>query len=185
MIASPTASGARIRAEAEGLAPSETRHILGILPEIDLGELRLAEPEALAGRVVDSQQKPVVGAELFLGKDREPAARTSSDGGFQLRALRPGCAELTVHAPGFAEWSEALEVARDVNPTIEIALEPQSTRGLRVVDESGSPVAGAAVALGRAGGARRLPLPGPTAAWTSDRFPGSGGARVLRPKVGI
>lgn len=86
----------------------------------DLGDIRLGRPAALAGRVVDANGGPVVGATvtLWAGRGRSmddlaPAAAraqtatTTADGGFRFDAAGSEGNRLRFEAPGFATLERA------------------------------------------------------------------------------
>lgn len=105
---------------------------------------------ALRGRVVDEDHRPIAGAEVDPLGGRRESARTADDGSFTLDGFAPTTDWCTVRirAAGFAFTRVTYRDGRPPEEEVEIVLE----RGVdvigRCVDESGAPVAGAAIATG-------------------------------------
>ena len=58
---------------------------------------------SIAGRVMDEQGRPIVGAALRLGKEPwQPAIKTGKDGGFRFPGIGGGETVLIVHAADYA-----------------------------------------------------------------------------------
>ncbi len=103
---------------------------------------------AITGTVLGKEGKPVKGAYVLLGRDAEvdelPQTRTDEQGRYRLGCSQPGETVLTVYAPGHAPEQKTLNVAPDLAP-VEFRLGPPHTIRGRVVDASGTPIAGANV----------------------------------------
>jgi len=63
----------------------------------DVGEIDLPEPAQVSGTVVDSEARPVSGAEVSLSA---VSTRTGKDGGFTLEGVAPGKAMVKAQAKG-------------------------------------------------------------------------------------
>ena len=78
-------------------------------------ETILDEGVAVSGRVLDDRGRPIVGATVGLGADRQirqrefPSVATDAEGRFRFGHLPPGTQTLTAQAPGRARswptWS--------------------------------------------------------------------------------
>ncbi len=124
----------------------------------DLGVVTLKPGAHLAGRVVDSQNRPVPEAEVFaldrptrgLEVDRhlkgqKPTVKTASDGGFLIENLPSGqSVHLVVRAAGFLTAIPAAVRPPAAKPLV-IRLEPEAVLQGRVVEEDGDPVVGARI----------------------------------------
>lgn len=145
------------RAMVEAAAPRH--HPFGALAVRRSGgftPVRLELPAAavIAGRVVDAAGRPVAGAVVVL-RDRRPygdlppRASTGEDGSFIFPLRMPGLYVVTAsregYAPAVAEVSPPAP-GRPAEP-LRLVLTAGSTAVGTVVDQSGAPVAGAAVAL--------------------------------------
>jgi protocatechuate 3,4-dioxygenase beta subunit len=125
--------------------------------ELDGMEIRLAEATNAFGIVLDSARKPIAGARVELrdnrwedGAEEAPflaAVESDEAGKFQLM-LPDGTlrTNITVGAEGFYVELKRLSEA-DLNAPLEIVMTPMDPVTGVVVDESGSAVAGATVAL--------------------------------------
>jgi hypothetical protein len=75
--------------------------------------------------------------------------KTKADGSFTLRGLPSGRLTLTLRAPGYAPVVEPLELASGERRELGIrVLEPGHALTVEVIDETGQPVAGAAIEAG-------------------------------------
>ena len=131
-------------------------------------ELMLHTVATVRGRVLDEIGCPVPNAELMLGTERDiwPSrstleARTDAEGRFELRRLFLQQRLLGTYAPGFAPSLQLLEIKRDTAP-VEIRLKRGLPLRVRVVDQSGHPIAGAEATVnewpsGLHNGSDRLP----------------------------
>jgi thiol-disulfide isomerase/thioredoxin/5-hydroxyisourate hydrolase-like protein (transthyretin family) len=105
----------------------------------------------VAGIIVDTSGKPVPGAVLTRNHEWRNAAamlKTDSDGRFKIPNLLPGDQALTIQAQGLEPQTLEFAVTNPM-PEIKITLNPGKIFKGRVLDESGSPVAGASVQLDR------------------------------------
>jgi len=129
-----------------------------------LEDIELARGGGIAGRVVDSEGRPVAGAairtqsywedgsgslSIVHGSQGSPAATSGEDGTFRLAHLSVGKVTLTADEPRFALAQAGpfeIEEGKTI-PRIEIVLEPgREVRGV-VLAPDGSPVAEADVTL--------------------------------------
>jgi len=106
----------------------------------------------LEGRVVDEAGRPISGAfvyseEYYWIDGARPAAKTTEDGRFQVRAVKPGNVILTVKAPGYASQLIEEDTNGSASP-LEIRLKPGQALQGRVVDENGKPLEGVSVSAG-------------------------------------
>ena len=113
-------------------------------------ELVLDEGLALAGTVVDDQGRPIGGAKVGLGADRQvrhrdfPSVTTGANGHFQFDHVPPGTQTVTAQSPGRAPELADVVVAQGMK-AVELRLGPgQLIRG-RVVNPQGKPLVGATV----------------------------------------
>lgn len=128
--------------------------------ETDLGDVRLGPPHALAGRVLDASGAGVEGARVDLFGPLPSGAfpntanlyglrasrRTDDLGRFRFDDLPPGRYALDATptgAPGAAAQTTIPEIGDRTDA--EIRLSASRTLTVRVVDDSGRPVAGAVV----------------------------------------
>ncbi|HVR99794.1 MAG TPA: carboxypeptidase-like regulatory domain-containing protein, partial [Thermoanaerobaculia bacterium] len=120
--------------------------------------LRLTRAGFLSGRVVDADGRPVAGARVRARSQSmesvlQPGdlqAWSGADGGFRLQRLRTGRTyELAVDKEGFAPGSGLGEAAAPGSAAkpVRLVLSRGGTAFGKVVDESGRPVAGAAVEI--------------------------------------
>lgn len=115
----------------------------------------------VSGRVVDARtRQPVAGARVgstWFGLSCRATARTGADGAFQL-ALGPRDTALAAGAAGYQRAVLDLRDSTQAGP-FTLALEPAAALAVRVVDERGTPVAGAWVSAFPSGaGDRAAPL---------------------------
>ena len=111
-------------------------------------ELKVSAVTTLHGRVVDDAGRAIPDAELMLGQARDiwPSSstletRTDQEGRFEFRRLRSEKRLLGVYALPFAPAMQSVEVKRDMRP-LEIRLNHGSVLRVRVVDQTGQPLAG-------------------------------------------
>jgi len=140
-------------------------------PSYDVGELVLEPGAWISGRAVDSDGRPVAGAQArasndvdrrggpggggvlsFFGRNLAEsleAATTSSDGRFVVRGLHPGKASLTVGKSGLrAAAREELELKEQVGLDLgDVTLEKGVSIAGVVLDEQGAPLVGADVSV--------------------------------------
>lgn len=133
-------------AAAEPFTPSRER---GIVP---LPELTVARAAALRGTVRDPVGQPVAGVPLRVtGNGVQRFTTTSENGSFRMTGLATGRYELFAFA-----WRGACGDAQpvDIHDAVvdcDLRLHSASSRRLQVVQENGTPVAGAYVASSFAG----------------------------------
>lgn len=156
-----------LQARAEGRAPLTVRGVEvprqdPVRGPVDLGTLVLASGLVLDGRVVDTEGRPVAGAEAHYGasprlfasrvKGAGKVSISSADGRFILRDLSPGeQLTLVVAKEGYLDQVLARVEVTDRQP-LEVVLERATTVRGRVLDSAGSPVAGAEIRLAPEGG---------------------------------
>ncbi len=113
-------------------------------------ETILDEGVALAGKVVDQKGRPLAGATVGLGADRQvmqrgfPSATTDSAGRFQFEHVPPGTQTVTAQAPGHAPELAEIIVAPGTQP-LEFRLGPGHTIRARVLNPAGQPLDGVTV----------------------------------------
>lgn len=119
----------------------------------------------VSGVVMDSQGKPVEGAQVVAAQDRfesnKPTAKTDERGQFQLRGVGWWQNVLTVTARGFAPELVELSQGGDWN-NVTIRLSSPKTIEALVVQPDGSPLAGASVEVEQWRGYRALKWTGRT-----------------------
>lgn len=142
-----------VRASAPGLREGWSRPF-----EVDAGdeapgvEVVLEEGAALAGRVVEADGSPAVGARVDLaaladGAGRPVAlARVDDAGRFLLDGLPTGAHTLTAVAGDGREASRSVDLGPGTTE-VAVALDPGMSLGGRVVRDDGAPVEGARVLL--------------------------------------
>lgn len=150
-----------LRFNRTGLAPLVRRGVeikAGEGP-FDLGTVTLVAGAVLRGRVTDSEDAPISGAEVVLLKEYRllelaaagapmrgrPAAISDSRGWFEVRDLPPGHpVHLLIRRAGYRQ--AGLEGVPVPTPDpLEVVLEPTARLSGEVLSESGSPVSGAQV----------------------------------------
>jgi protocatechuate 3,4-dioxygenase beta subunit len=157
-----------LRLEAEGYAPRSLgwqQYGNGDVKEITA---ELSPQATLAGRVVDSQNKPIAGANVrtfvVVGLDgrgyaprNRPEAKTNDEGRFELK-LPTGYVQLSAQAPGlYHSWTDVLPVG-DQRPAVgreepvTIRMVQTTTVTVTVTDKAGKPIAGQTVQLEPVGG---------------------------------
>jgi len=134
----------------------------------------LAEPASASGKAVDAGSRLAVGGAL-VWPEGHPAAfvRATGDGSWTVAVSPAAGGRIHAAAPGYLPAETLAAGARAASPVL--ALVPQVTGGRAasgvVVDESGRPVAGAAVSLVSASvsGTDPLPKAGSVISARSDR----------------
>lgn len=105
---------------------------------------------ALAGRVVNSDEKPISRALIKLARTdgpgpRNATTRTDATGEFTIRDLSPGTWRLAATARGYRPRAVSVEAPR-AEP-LELVLEDDRGLEVSVTDSDGAPVGGARVTL--------------------------------------
>ena len=99
----------------------------------------------ISGKVVDSDEQPIEGAEVARGSSRYvaeyPSTRTDAEGQFEFGHVRPGETVLTVQAQGYAPELKDITAHEDMGP-VEFELGPARTIRGRVLDLEDKPVQG-------------------------------------------
>jgi beta-lactamase regulating signal transducer with metallopeptidase domain len=108
------------------------------------------------GRVLDTQGKPVAGANVRGGgwSNSVPTTKTDARGEFVLENCPPGASIVTVRADGLAP--DLRDIHSEDQPSLEFRLGPGHTVRGKVVDRQGNPVAGAMAAADTWRGHRSL-----------------------------
>jgi len=129
--------------------PLQLERVRGIVP---LPELVAVAACTLRGIVRDGRGAPVVGVPVRLrGEGLERLVETGAGGAFRIGGLEPGHYTLRPFAfRGMVGAPQSLTVDR-AQVDCDLLLCPASEQRLRVVDTTGAPVAGAAVAAVFAG----------------------------------
>ncbi len=110
---------------------------------------QLGRAVTVKGIVVDTDDRPIPGASVRVGRVGESGSRegaTDRDGTFAISGCRPGGNLVSATADGFGPATVDVELGPDAKP-IRIQLERGRTLRIRVVDTSGNPVQGANVWL--------------------------------------
>jgi len=90
----------RVWADAPSLVESDVQTVKVIEKETAQLSLVLPKGVSIAGKVVDSDGKPVSAAEVMT-RGREDSVWTDDDGRFSIRGLKPGRCEIRVAATGY------------------------------------------------------------------------------------
>jgi len=113
----------------------------------------------IAGLVLDSSSRPIVGATVNSGDTRYSADRkkytTDAAGRFQLSGLSSGDTTITVQAAGFAPVSKRFTIEENAEP-VTIQLGPGHVYTGRITDPEGNPIQAARVAVEQWHGLRTL-----------------------------
>lgn len=134
----------RLHAAAPGYLVGRSPWNVGRIPPT----LTLEPAATVFGRVVDTQDQPVAGVEVVLGRQR--AVPTSADGRFRVAGVEPGLAlNLVATAPGFAPETVGLPPLEpgQAHGEVHLVLELGRTGFGRVLGPGDEPVAGARVTL--------------------------------------
>jgi uncharacterized GH25 family protein len=99
----------------------------------------------IQGVVLDSNQKPIEGAEVTAG---DYPVWTPADGRFSFNNRPAGKTVLTVEAKGFAPQRKKFQVSDEMDQA-RFELEPGHTLKVRVLDAKGRPVPGARISAER------------------------------------
>ncbi len=116
-------------------------------------EIVLQESGTIEGRVVDSEDRPIEGAEVHAGLEEQwwnepippPVTESDATGGFVLRWVAPGDCVLHASAPRREELGRARATVSCIpgeTRTVELRLDPGPAIRGRVVDEEGQALAG-------------------------------------------
>jgi RNA polymerase sigma factor (sigma-70 family) len=113
-------------------------------------EMILDEGLALEGRVVDASGRPLAGAHVGLGADRQimqseyPSVATDAQGGFQFGHVPAGTQTVTAQAPGHSPELADVIVAPGMKP-VELRLGAGHVLRGRAVNQQGQPLDGVTV----------------------------------------
>ncbi|MBL9173939.1 MAG: sigma-70 family RNA polymerase sigma factor [Verrucomicrobiales bacterium] len=105
----------------------------------------LGRAVGVSGVVVDANDQPVSGAKVAVGRVGDSARRegtSDEQGAFSIQGLAPGRTLISAQASGFAATTEPLELSA-ATPPVRLVLRSGAELRLRVVDRTGTPVAGA------------------------------------------
>lgn len=158
----------RVSLRCDGHVPLEVTGSLATGGEWDLGNRILEAGAALRGVVLDTDGKPVPGAQVLLGNEADlfvvtEAARARGDVLFGVRADLRGRFALTgvssrqrtivVDGPGFATEETVLKIPADLlrQDPLQVTLRPGVDIVAQVVDARGQPLAGRTVELRKLG----------------------------------
>ena len=172
--------GARVT--ARGLAP---RHVGLDVPvragTVDIGDVAFEAGLQIRGRVRDKAGAAIADAAVRAFPDRPMGARgalegvTEADGGFVLGGATGGTYDLSVYAPGYTRFNEAVEAPRD---GLEVVLTAAGSITGTVVDASGRAVETFEVTAMPGEGVRQMPRRRPFTdeggRFTLDEIPGAG-----------
>jgi len=137
----------------EGLAPAVRQVEVQAGQEYSFGEVLLEPGCDLHGVVLGDQDRPVAGAEVFLGEESDLDAyatqtRSGTDGQFTVPGVASRASTLVVRAPGYALQLVPLRLPRDVLGGEPLAVRLQ--RGSTIeVEVTGAAVEGSMVVLRR------------------------------------
>ncbi len=121
---------------------------------VSFGQVGIAAEETnklsvLSGRVIDDQGKPIVNADVRVGRYRSSAVNTDEDGRFQIRDLRKG--RITLFVAAALKGPSISEVmVGDAHPHV-IQMKHAKSIQFKVVDHQGRGVENAAVQVTRWG----------------------------------
>ncbi len=143
------AAGIQVHCAAEGYVAADEA-FARLPPEARCALVRQA---SLAGRVVATDDRPVAGAVLTLGRGRPPAVSDAA-GAFSFASLAPGRYRLVAAAPGWRAAAATVQIAAGERRSLgALRLSPAARLFGKVADAtSGDPVAGARVAVAEAAG---------------------------------
>jgi RNA polymerase sigma-70 factor (ECF subfamily) len=133
-------------------APREINvQTLGARERLDNIEIVLQRGGVVRGRVVDENGRGVADARIETFATEELAALSGADGRFELTSLPLDASSisLSVRAEGFVRALVHFEDGRLPNEEYEVRLEPEFEVTGTVTDESGAPLLGVAIGLGR------------------------------------
>lgn len=133
-------------------APREINvQTLGARERLDNIEIVLQRGGVVRGRVVDENGRGVADARIESFTTEELAALSGADGRFELTSLPLDASSisLSVRAEGFVHALVHFEDGRLPNEEYEVRLEPGFEVTGTVTDESGAPLPGVAIGLGR------------------------------------
>lgn len=154
--------GVLLRVSKTGFGPREVRLEAPI--DQEPVEIVLAQGLVGKGRVVDEEDQPLAGAEIFLQPTNPPQSRrstafrpreetpadavTDAEGFFEIRDIAAGRFDLEARADGFAPThAPGLEIPEDVSPIDlgTLVMTPGAHIRGKVFDSQGQPIAGAMV----------------------------------------
>ena len=172
--------GARVT--ARGLAP---RHVALDVPAragtVDIGDVALESGLQLRGRVRDKAGAAIADATVRAFPDGPRGAAgalegvTDADGGFVLGGATGGTYQLSVYAPGYTRFSEAVDAPRD---GLEVVLTAAGSITGTVVDAAGRAVETFEVLALPGEGVRQMPrrrsFTDEGGRFTLDEIPGAG-----------
>ena len=137
--------------------------------------LALAGPLLFEGRVVDDRREPIRAFEIVVeavrdGGPRERMKFENEQGEFVFARVGPGDWEVSARAEGHAESSPQTISLPANGSSVELALERQAVVAGQVLDQNGTPAAGATVRAddGRGGGNPWAGSRGPTTETDAD-----------------
>ncbi|MCA8958895.1 MAG: carboxypeptidase regulatory-like domain-containing protein [Planctomycetes bacterium] len=138
---------------AEGFVPRVAPYSTSAGHDIDLGRIALFREAGLYGVVLlerDGARDPLGGVTVNAQCGGvSHSASTTADGGFAFVTLTGASAELTILAPGVAEYHRVVELSSDDATFVEVVLVPgeYELNGTVVERESGAPLPGTIVEL--------------------------------------
>ena len=158
MVDVPSNVGLRLNIEgSEWHEVGRNVQALAIGEEVNLGEIALAPANHMKGFVLGPDKTPIANANVFLeeasgsmwGNFGNKRATSDEDGAYSFEGVRRGRYEIKVHAQGFAPLKLDGQEVDQSKGVFELDLEleyGESTHG-QIVDDEGSPIAGAHVFL--------------------------------------
>ena len=132
--------------------------------------LKVSPVGTVGGRVIDPGGRPIAGAQVVLGHERnisspEAEGRTDQDGKFAFRRLRPERRMLGVQAEG---WAPTLQQLGTNFSPIEVRLDEGKPLRVLVQDEAGQPLEGATATLTELEGTNQTRWNYPDMEWKAD-----------------
>jgi protocatechuate 3,4-dioxygenase beta subunit len=116
--------------------------------------LALAPAGTIRGRVVDADTAaPIARVQVMARRATDAAwARSSEEGGFEIRGLGAQAYALSVDDPGYLRWGrERVSVQAGQSVVVDVALSRAAGLSGRVIDEDGRGIAGALGSIQRGG----------------------------------
>jgi protocatechuate 3,4-dioxygenase beta subunit len=133
--------------DTELMMPARNASLLKQLLE-QTAVFRLGRPVTVRGVVVDANDQPIMGANVFVGimasSDRRDS-HTEADGSFVIQGCESGEQIITAEAEGFARTS--IKSVLSADSQVRLKLQGGKTLRMRVVDQDNRPIPNARVWL--------------------------------------